>query len=313
MSRRPSRFLSFAVVAAILATGIGWAAGKLLPHRTQASTSLPNGSCGSGNPGDDVPALSFQQRGELLFGIYCASCHGSEGRGDGPSAISLHPRPRDFAVRPWRFPFTKESIRTMILDGIPGTAMASNRMALTTADADAITDYVFRLASSQPDVNIELTANEKLLRDAGFIDLKETAVPPLQIEDSAGKEVALSDFKGRLVLIHFWGMNCTHCLKEMPRLKALEENLKDRSFLVLHICTDTEDVKEAQSLADRTVSGLQVFTEASGLGLSRFDVQALPSVWLVSADGKAVGRLQGARDWSSPELRHLIEHWLPSK
>jgi len=33
------------------------------------------------------------EQGKLLYGIYCTSCHGEQGRGDGPSAGSLQPRP----------------------------------------------------------------------------------------------------------------------------------------------------------------------------------------------------------------------------
>lgn len=36
--------------------------------------------------------------GKLLYGIYCQSCHGSEGRGNGPMARSLRPRPNDLTV-----------------------------------------------------------------------------------------------------------------------------------------------------------------------------------------------------------------------
>ena len=36
--------------------------------------------------------------GKLLYGIYCQSCHGSEGRGDGPMARSLRPHPTDLTV-----------------------------------------------------------------------------------------------------------------------------------------------------------------------------------------------------------------------
>jgi mono/diheme cytochrome c family protein len=33
--------------------------------------------------------------GKLLYSIYCTSCHGPEGRGDGPAAASIQPRPPD--------------------------------------------------------------------------------------------------------------------------------------------------------------------------------------------------------------------------
>ena len=38
---------------------------------------------------------SAPQSGEILYGRYCASCHGLEGRGDGPAAAALSPPPSD--------------------------------------------------------------------------------------------------------------------------------------------------------------------------------------------------------------------------
>jgi len=38
---------------------------------------------------------SMAKEGQLLYGIYCTSCHGPAGKGDGPTARSLTPRPAD--------------------------------------------------------------------------------------------------------------------------------------------------------------------------------------------------------------------------
>lgn len=290
------QFLAAAVAVVAATVGIGWAVGtwrarQPIPAPEKANPVAPT----SGN------------RGELAFAVYCASCHGPEGRGDGNAAAALRPPPRDFAARPWRFAVTKESIRRVILDGIPGTPMASSRAAIAPADLDPLVDHVFHLATSRPPVVHEPTEGEKLLRDAGFTDLRGTDPPALVLEDAAGKEVKLSDFKGKVVLVHFWGTNCVHCLKEMPRLKELEAAFAGRPFVGLHVCTDADDAKDAQAAADRATPGLRVFIDGTGLGPARFEVQSLPTVWLIGPDGKAVGRSQGARDWSAVGLRRLLD------
>src|SRR5262245_45829799 len=45
-------------------------------------------------PGSDVPEAAA--RGRQLYVRWCATCHGPDGRGNGPAAPSLIPRPRDF-------------------------------------------------------------------------------------------------------------------------------------------------------------------------------------------------------------------------
>jgi cytochrome c oxidase cbb3-type subunit 3 len=35
------------------------------------------------------------EQGKKLYGQFCASCHGQSGKGDGPAAAALNPKPRD--------------------------------------------------------------------------------------------------------------------------------------------------------------------------------------------------------------------------
>ena len=44
------------------------------------------------------------QRGAKLYSQYCVSCHGSKGRGDGPAAAALNPRPSDLVTMAPRHP-----------------------------------------------------------------------------------------------------------------------------------------------------------------------------------------------------------------
>ena len=297
--RRKPPFALIAVAIVAAAIGAGWAIGK---YRNSSPSSLPPPSA----------IAKTEGRGELLYQMHCASCHGSEGGGDGTAAATLRPPPRDFGARPWRFGPSKESIRRVTLDGIPGTAMPASRTALTAADADLLTDYVFHLATSRPQIVYEPSPEELLLREAGFVDLRGTTPPQLVVTDSKGKTDKLSDFKGRLVLIHFWGTGCTHCLKEIPHLKMLESEWAGRPVTILNVCADAEDAKEAQSVLDRATPGVRAVVDESGIGLARYEVKVLPTVWLIDKAGKVIGRAHGAKDWTSPALKRVLENWLPA-
>jgi peroxiredoxin len=263
----------------------------------------------SGSGGEESGRVS----GEVFFQVQCASCHGPEGRGDGPSAVTLRPPPHDFAVRPWRSDPSRESIRKVILDGIPGTAMPGSRGTLAEQDLDSLVEHVYRLATAGPSLRRDLSPEARLLEDAGLVDLRGTVTPALTVHDAAGRVVKLADLEGRLVLLHFWGTGCLHCLKEMPHLRDLESSLAGRPFSVLHVCADADDVQQAQAVADRSSRGVRALVDESGISLARFEVQALPAVWLIGPDGRAIGRSQGARNWSDPALRAVIEHWLPAR
>jgi len=293
---RPRSRVAFFVVGVVgvvaLAVGGGWAAGRLL----KASKSEPS----------PPTPVATSKRGELLFQMNCGTCHGPDGRGDGLTSATLKPPPRDFSARPWRYEVSKESIRRVITQGIPGTAMPALRM-LPPADVDLLVEHVYTLATSRPTITYVPTPEEMLLREAGFIDRRGLDLPALKLTDVQAKEIELSSLKGQLVLLHFWGTACEHCLKEMPAWKKLETDLADRPFTVLHICTDLDDAKEAQEILDPLAPGVKAYVDASGLSMARFEVQVLPTVWMIDANGKAIGISHGA---SSGDRRKVVEHWL---
>jgi mono/diheme cytochrome c family protein len=61
---------------------------------------------------------------EQIFGERCVSCHGPQGRGDGPAAENLKPRPRDFHNRRWQKAVTDAEIAKAIVYGGSAVGMS---------------------------------------------------------------------------------------------------------------------------------------------------------------------------------------------
>jgi peroxiredoxin len=58
------------------------------------------------------------------------------------------------------------------------------------------------------------------------------------LKDIDGRNVSLSDYEGKVVIISFWATWCTPCKAEMPELHKLYKALKDQGLVVLSISTD---------------------------------------------------------------------------
>lgn len=59
------------------------------------------------------------EEARALFGERCVPCHGAEGRGDGPSAAALNPKPRNYRDAAWQEAATDAGIAKAILEGGP--------------------------------------------------------------------------------------------------------------------------------------------------------------------------------------------------
>jgi mono/diheme cytochrome c family protein len=85
-----------------------------------------------------TPNPELMVRGRLLYAQTCATCHGAEGKGDGPAAKGLNPKPRNMTLQAgWKKGTRLEDIYRTLEEGIAGSAMVAykdlrrkDRMAL---------------------------------------------------------------------------------------------------------------------------------------------------------------------------------------
>ena len=98
-----------------------------------------------------APGMNLK-RGQKVYAQHCLHCHGISGDGNGPTADSMTPRPRDYRNGEFKFTSTQTGRRASredflrILDhGVPGTYMPSFKL-MPEADKKAVTEYVRWLA-----------------------------------------------------------------------------------------------------------------------------------------------------------------------
>ncbi len=73
-----------------------------------------------------IPSQELLDKGKNIFTSVCSSCHGLEGKGNGPASTGLNPQPRNFtSTTGWKSGPKLSQIYQTLQDGIPGSAMAS--------------------------------------------------------------------------------------------------------------------------------------------------------------------------------------------
>jgi thiol-disulfide isomerase/thioredoxin len=74
--------------------------------------------------------------------------------------------------------------------------------------------------------------------------LRGKPAPAFTLDDLAGEKVSLSDFKGRPLLVNFWGTYCDPCKIEMPWLEEFQKKYAADGFEVVGVTYDAEVGKE---------------------------------------------------------------------
>ena len=80
-------------------------------------------------------------KGAKVYQVYCASCHGPKGRGDGVAGRGLKPLPRDLIKGEWRLGGSSIALYETLTKGIEGTSMVSFSY-LSKADRWALVHYI---------------------------------------------------------------------------------------------------------------------------------------------------------------------------
>lgn len=103
-----------------------------------------------------VAAGHFLRHGRKLYARHCQHCHGVSGDGDGTTAKYLNPRPRDYRLGVFKFTSTasfpapikatRDDLKRVIAQGIPGTYMPSFVPMLKENELVAVIEYVRWLA-----------------------------------------------------------------------------------------------------------------------------------------------------------------------
>lgn len=90
-------------------------------------------------------------KGEEIYKLYCAACHGATGHGDGLASAALDPKPRNFTDKALMDTITDKAMYTIIKDGGPavGKSMFMTAWGAVLGDDQKIHDvaaYVRSLA-----------------------------------------------------------------------------------------------------------------------------------------------------------------------
>lgn len=126
--------------------------------------------------------------------------------------------------------------------------------------------------------------------------------------DKEGKTVSMASLKGKVVLVDVWATWCLPCRAEIPFLKKLEEDMKDKDVQIISLSTDAVVDKEKwlKMIKDEDLGGMQLFAGGPNNEFSKYyKINSIPRFLVFDKNGKIV-TIDSPRP-SQPELKALLE------
>ncbi len=122
----------------------------------------------------------------------------------------------------------------------------------------------------------------------------------------AGKLAHLSDFRGKVVVLNFWGTWCPPCIEETPALNRLQKYLAARNGVVLGVAADEDAVQYESFLREHGVifpTYRDPATKEQHSPIAKaYGTVMIPETYIIDRDGKIARKIIGMQEWDSPEM-----------
>lgn len=109
--------------------------------------------------------------------------------------------------------------------------------------------------------------------------------PAIEGKDAEGQPVKLSDYRGKHVVVAFWGGWCHACHGILPLLNQASAQLKDKNAVVLGVNTDIES-EAKKAFADYQIAFRNILDgTTSGPNTSLYNLRNFPTLYLIDPKG----------------------------
>ncbi len=137
-------------------------------------------------------------------------------------------------------------------------------------------------------------------RDPGV----DTPAKPFTLKTPDGKDISLASYRGKVVLLNFWGTWCKPCLKELPEFDRLYRRYRKHGLVLIAIATDTEPEK-VQEFATRTKLAAKLALGGEPLA-DQYESTNFPFSFVIDARGQIRGSYRGYKPECAGKLEQDI-------
>lgn len=149
----------------------------------------------------------------------------------------------------------------------------------------------------QPELSHNLTEIKKVIPAKDF-----------KLQDMDEQTISLSDYKGKVILLNFWATWCPPCIREMPSMERLHQQVDAEGFKVIAI-NQMEDADQVFAFTGQLEIDptFEILFDTTSSVSRDYAVRGLPTTYLIDKEGRIRYRAVGGREFDHPEVIKTIE------
>lgn len=131
--------------------------------------------------------------------------------------------------------------------------------------------------------------------------------PDWMLKTTDSTKVSLSDYRGQIVIIDFWGTWCLPCLEAMPELQRIHE--KYNEVTVLGVSTNEPANAEPEKFARNRNINYPILLDGEKI-IHKYNVQSYPTFYIIDKDGKIIYRSEGYGGGTGKKIEEVLGNYI---
>src|SRR5579863_5640823 len=135
-------------------------------------------------------------------------------------------------------------------------------------------------------------------------------MPDFVLQDSGGKPVQLSAYRGRVVLLDFWATDCCGCITEIPWYVQFQSKYRDQGLMAIGVSMDDDGWKSVRPFIQAHAMNYPVVISSWQDAATRYGITMMPTTFLIDRNGRIAYSYVGVvvnKDTFESEIQSLLK------
>jgi peroxiredoxin/glutaredoxin len=133
--------------------------------------------------------------------------------------------------------------------------------------------------------------------------------PDFALQDADGKSLALSSYRGKVLVLNFYATWCEPCREEVPSLNDLAKTLASDPHVQVLAVSVQEDWPTIHKFFGAQPPSFALALDQSSMAARAYEQKdnlQFPETFIIAPDGKVMAKIEGPRDWTEPAMLHYL-------